>query len=110
MKTKLICLISGTCIVKCATIYCSSGSNVFMYFVDHIIHDMKQDSCKLNDFLTCMYTSDFNVYLYPRNHLRSNTSLGLHTLRSCLRVVFIGRGVAKVNEWVATFTRIIPSF
>lgn len=71
---------------------------------------MKQDLCKSNDFLLGMYTSELNVYLYPKNHLRSHTILGLHTLRSCLRVVFIGQGVAKVNEWVATFTRISPSF
>ena len=31
-------------------------------------------------FLSDMYISDLNLYLYPRNHLRSQTTLGLHTL------------------------------
>ena len=91
--------------MKCATIHCSFGSNLFMHALDHIIHEyIKQDLCKSNDFLLGMYTSKLNVYLYARNHLRSHFILGLHTLRSCLRVVFIGQLVAKVNEWVPTLT------
>jgi hypothetical protein len=70
---------------------------------------LKHDLCKLDDFLLGMYTLDLNVYLYARKHLRSNTTSGLYTLRSCLRVVFIDQGLAKVNEQLPTFIRSSPS-